>query len=169
MFAYCLCNPINLVDRDGKTAEALQVWTASMWWLCAADTILPIGDIVYGAGIIILAATATHIASKDNNHTSQLPKTSTIVNSTPQNPQPNKNDDDDDDDDDYYDDDSNFGGREKIGKKRGNTPGSNQAQNKQFKDATRGLPKGKQKQIHDLITKRGYGYEDIVEIAKWFR
>ena len=84
MFAYCLCNPINLVDRDGKTAEALQVWTASMWWLCAADTILPIGDIVYGAGIIILAATATHIASKDNNHTSQLPKTSTIVNCTTQ-------------------------------------------------------------------------------------
>jgi len=25
-----------------------------MWWLCGVDTVLPIGDIVYGAGIVVI-------------------------------------------------------------------------------------------------------------------
>ena len=161
--------PIVFVDRDGKSAEALQAWAYSMWWLCAVDTILPIGDVVYGAGIVILSVAVVVAAANDNSRSSQLPKTNTAISSTPKSPQPNRNDDDEDEDDDYYDNDENFGGRQKIGKSKGGTPGNNKTQNKQFKDATRGLSKAKQRQIHDLITKKQFGYHDIAEIAKWFK
>ncbi len=53
MFAYCLNNPTNYVDSSGKNA-LLKSWAGAMWWLCGADTVLPIGDIVYGAGIVVI-------------------------------------------------------------------------------------------------------------------
>lgn len=58
MFSYCLNNPVNFVDKSGKNAEAVQWWTSTMWWLCGADTVLPVGDIIYGAGILILGVYA---------------------------------------------------------------------------------------------------------------
>ena len=58
MFAYCLNNPVNLRDKIGESAEALQWWTSVMWWLCGADAFLPIGDAIYLSGMLILGGFA---------------------------------------------------------------------------------------------------------------
>lgn len=58
MFAYCLNNPVNFVDRNGENPEPLAVWLSGMWWLCGVDGALPIGEVVYvGAAVIIGVAT----------------------------------------------------------------------------------------------------------------
>ena len=54
MFAYCNNSPILFVDHDGNDAEAVGWWASTMWWLCAADGPLPIGEIIYGAGLVVL-------------------------------------------------------------------------------------------------------------------
>ena len=54
MFAYC--NPAIFVDNGGTVGEEAAGWWAStMWWLCGIDGFLPIGDIVYGAGLVACA------------------------------------------------------------------------------------------------------------------
>ena len=53
---------MNFVDSEGTTAEALGWWTSTMWWLCGADAVLPVGDIIYGAGILILGIYALTVA-----------------------------------------------------------------------------------------------------------
>jgi len=46
-------------------------------------------------------------------------------------------------------------------------PSNNQAQNKQFNDATRGLTKDQKRKVHDIISKKnGYGYHEIRELAE---
>ena len=52
------------VDRSGNNAEAVQWWTSTMWWLCGADTVLPVGDIIYGTGILILGVYALTVADE---------------------------------------------------------------------------------------------------------
>ena len=164
MFAYCLNNPVNYIDRDGTSAEALQWWTTGMGWLPFADTALPIGDIIYVGGILLLGAIAL---ASDQDYVPEISYDEADVAYGP--PSPN-NDDDDDDYDDYYDDESNFGGRQKVGKKKGSAPGSNQAQNKQFRDATKGLTKDQKRALHNEISGEGLGFHDIVNAAKnlWF-
>jgi len=46
------------------------------------------------------------------------------------------------------------------------TPGDNQRQNKQFKDATRGLSKEQKQKIHQEISKKGTSYQEIKQLAK---
>ncbi len=59
MFAYCLNNPVNMVDSTGKSAVGVLGWWASTtWWLCGIDGPLPIGDIVYGIGFVIIGTVA---------------------------------------------------------------------------------------------------------------
>ena len=60
MFAYCLNNPVNYVDKNGTEGEALQWWIGAMWWLPAADTLLIVGDIIYYGGIAILSIGALY-------------------------------------------------------------------------------------------------------------
>lgn len=56
MFAYCLNNPVNMVDKTGQDAETLAAeWGATMWWLNFADGLLPIGDIIYWGGLGLLS------------------------------------------------------------------------------------------------------------------
>ena len=55
MFTYCLNNSVNYIDINGENAATLQLWISSMWTLCFADAFLPFGEIIYIAGIIILA------------------------------------------------------------------------------------------------------------------
>lgn len=40
------------VDTQGFGYEATASWSGTMWWLCAVDTVLPIGDIVYFGGCV---------------------------------------------------------------------------------------------------------------------
>ena len=53
MFAYCNNNPVNRIDPDGHDSYVWE-WITTMWWMCFADAQLPVGDIIYGAGIAIL-------------------------------------------------------------------------------------------------------------------
>ena len=59
MYIYCLNNPVNYVDYSGYEAvtiqNALEWWTSGMWWLCGSDGLLPVGEIAYVGGIILLA------------------------------------------------------------------------------------------------------------------
>ena len=62
LFAYCGNNPIMYNDMNGHSATA--TWGSSMWWLIGSDTVLPIGDIIYGGGILVaLIIDAVIIAS----------------------------------------------------------------------------------------------------------
>lgn len=165
MFSYCLNNSVNYVDSTGKNAAVLPLAIAPISWLPLVDGPLPIADIILGAAILVVCATAA--TSQDSTFEITYDEPKVTYNS----PSPNNNDDDDDDDDDYYYDDSNFGGRQKMGKGKGKMPGNNQTQNKQFKDATKGiLNKDQQRMLHNEITGEGLGFHDIVDAAKnlWF-
>ena len=48
LYAYCGNNPIMYVDPSGNFGTAAAAWGSSMFWLCAIDAALPIGDIIYG-------------------------------------------------------------------------------------------------------------------------
>ena len=54
MFAYCNNSPVLYADYDGKNTDILDWWAGAMWWLCGADSVLPVGDIIYGGGLLIL-------------------------------------------------------------------------------------------------------------------
>ena len=56
LYAYCSNNPVNYSDPSGNAGELVGSWISSMWWLCAVDWILPIGDIIYVVGIGVTAA-----------------------------------------------------------------------------------------------------------------
>lgn len=56
LFAYCGNDPVNYVDQTGHHDEALLLtWSSSMWWLCGVDGIIPVGDIIYGLGVLVFA------------------------------------------------------------------------------------------------------------------
>ncbi len=55
LYIYCNNNPIIYTDSFGENAETIGWWAGTMWWLCCADTVLPIGDIIYGGILLILA------------------------------------------------------------------------------------------------------------------
>jgi vacuolar-type H+-ATPase subunit I/STV1 len=59
--------------------------------------------------------------------------------------------------------------RTKVGKSKGNTPGNNQSQNKQVRDVLKEIGKNTPENrdiLHREISKQGYGYQEILEIAK---
>jgi hypothetical protein len=59
-------------------------------------------------------------------------------------------------------------GDNEIDKQRKGTPGNNQAQNKQTRDAANKykLNKDQKRQLHDEVTGQNYTYQEILEIAK---
>lgn len=65
--------------------------------------------------------------------------------------------------------------KDKEGKQKDGTPKNNQAQNNQFKDAVKNIERniGKKltdkqiRELHNEISKQGYGYHDIVEEGSW--
>ena len=59
LYTYCYSNPIYFIDPSGHTGEYAGAWWGGMWWLPAVDAVLPIGDIIYvGGGILITGAEA---------------------------------------------------------------------------------------------------------------
>ena len=131
-----------------------------MSWLPFADTALPIGDLVYAAGILVLG-TITYEVSDDIS----LDFASDEVDVAYSPPSP-----DNDDDDDYYDDDDNFGGRERVGKIKGNAPRNNKVQNQKFDYAARkaGIKVEKHRAFHDYMSGSGEGLDELLEMAKTF-
>ena len=64
-FAYCWNNPIFYVDVEGNDpSSAVAVWIGGMWWLTLVDGFLPIGDLVYIAGSVVLGAAAGYAVSE---------------------------------------------------------------------------------------------------------
>ncbi|MBR3917494.1 MAG: RHS repeat-associated core domain-containing protein [Clostridia bacterium] len=61
LFSYCCNNPIQMVDNNGTNPSAGALWSSSMWWLCSADTVLPVGDLIYFGvwGILLIATVGT--------------------------------------------------------------------------------------------------------------
>ena len=56
-YAYCYNSPIAYVDTNGNSAQAaFEVWTTGAAPLSAVDGLLPIGDIIYWGGVLILGA-----------------------------------------------------------------------------------------------------------------
>jgi len=64
LFAYCYNNPVNYVDYCGESGTAVATWTASAWFLTLLDGPLPIGDIIYGAGIVVMGIATVALASE---------------------------------------------------------------------------------------------------------
>ena len=57
LYLYCHNNPVNYYDPKGDDSIALLAgWASSAWGLAAADGPLPIGDIIYGAGCLVLGS-----------------------------------------------------------------------------------------------------------------
>ena len=56
--------------------------------------------------------------------------------------------------------------RSQADPQRNGTPGNNQAQNKQFKDATRGLSKAEQRSLHEEITGQNHTYQELKAMAQ---
>ena len=82
-FAYCVNNPTNYVDYTGEDATAiLGGWTSTMWWLHLVDGPIPVGDIIYWAGVATLGTIAlgsviySNLSSASTN-TSSKPTTNT--------------------------------------------------------------------------------------------
>ena len=164
MFGYCLNNPANYVDSGGTDPIALQLWITGMGWLPAVDMALPIGDILYIGGILLLGTVAL---ASDHDSVPEISYDEVDVAYGP----PSPNDDDDDDDyDDYYDDDSNFGGRQKMGHNNGRAPRNNKKQNSQFDYAAKkvGLSPDKIRPFHDFITGQGGDVDELLAIAETF-
>ena len=53
LYTYCGNDGVNNVDPSGHDAAALnRTWTGSMWWLCGVDGAIPVGDVIYGIGVV---------------------------------------------------------------------------------------------------------------------
>ncbi len=165
MFTYCLNKPVNFFDSDGRNAEAVQWWTGAMWWLPFADTALPVGDLIYLGGIIILGALAVYAEEKTVPEVAYTESNVEYGTPSPNHSQ-NNNEDNEDNGDDSYDQyhENNYGGRQRIGKSNGNAPRNNRVQNKQFKFLTKYLTKEQQRRLHNMISGKGLSAEEILEL-----
>ncbi len=51
LYTYCENDGINMIDPSGH--NALAWWASGASWLCAVDGPLPIGDVIYAAGLAV--------------------------------------------------------------------------------------------------------------------
>ncbi len=150
MFAYCLNNPVNHIDISGTSAAVLEWWIGGMGWLPLSDAGLPVGDIIYIGGIVLLGLAASE------QKTDNVPDLVRVEATVSYNPQPPDGDDDD----------GNYGGRQRVGKSKGKTPRNNQSQNKQFRDLTKRLNKAQKRILHEEITGKGLGFHEIQSLIE---
>ena len=54
---YGVNSPVMYRDPNGHDATLTLTWTSTMWWLAGADAMLPVGDLVYVAGIGVCSIT----------------------------------------------------------------------------------------------------------------
>lgn len=149
------------MDRLGTDPGYAVAWVSSMWWLTLIDGPVPIGDIIFVVGTVVVVA-AVALEASDDIAFSEFE--GTYAGSGYQPPSP------DDDDDDYYDDDDNFSKREKIGKSKGKAPASNQKQNDDFDYVVKktGIKPEKVRPFHDAVTGKGYSKQELFAVAETF-
>jgi len=51
LYVYGLNNPLKWIDPSGENTEVLRLWTTTAWPIIAVDGVLPIGDVIYVAGL----------------------------------------------------------------------------------------------------------------------
>ena len=101
-FAYCINNPLRFIDESGNEEGVLEWWAATMWWLCGADGPIPIGDIIYAGGAVILfvvdlalveevAETPSSTLSQAKTDSKTKTPSKTASSSTPADPNNNNN------------------------------------------------------------------------------
>ncbi len=67
LYTYCYNSPVKYHDPSGHAGELTLSWTGGMWWLAAVDGPIPIGDIIYFAGIGVMSiADAVNTIGVDN-------------------------------------------------------------------------------------------------------
>jgi len=62
VYTYCHNNPIMFIDPSGYSVAAS--WGSATWWLTILDGPLPIGDIIYVGGILVLGTVDVYLVSK---------------------------------------------------------------------------------------------------------
>ncbi len=141
LFMYCNGDPVNGYDPSGK--EVVLVATGAV--VAAADVLIIIEQVIISAVVIYAAYEASKKISQDLNGL--------------------KNKESKDIEDEWLDDESPT--KEKIGKNNGNSPRSNEAQNKQFRDVLKnnGITRksDKARSFHDYISKQGFNHKELSE------
>ena len=152
MFAYCLNNPVMMIDSTGYIGAEGAVAAANWWnpfgWIMAAVVLVEV--------VIIVAAVVDQVSDSDTE-TIYGDKTNSAGNSqsvegpaaaAPAAPPPNGND-------------------RNNNRQRNGTPKNNQAQNRQVDDISNkvGLSKYQRRMLHDEISGQDYSYQEILEIA----
>ena len=138
--------------------------------LAALDGPLPLADIL--ASILALQTIASDWEQRIQERLAEYEKKESAEKSpvadqsTPANPPPD--DEDPDDDWDEWDDYDEGPTNERVGKQKNHAPRDNQKQNEQVDRIVKdlGLSKAERRLLHDEITGQGYGYQEILEIAK---
>ena len=99
LFAYCYNNPINYMDPYGESATAVATWTASAWWLTLVDGPIPVGDIIFWGGVVVIGISTYVIADKidDNRGVTFEEESNTDGDAIPE-PVPKPDDDSEDND-----------------------------------------------------------------------
>ena len=166
MFAYCNNNPVSYVDYSGKFLIEISVSSA-----CAIVVLVICGVAAVHFGAMLLCTLFDWLTDQWFYLSAQLSfiyesdvelDMDEVACSSYNAPDPF------DDDDDYWDDESNFGGTQKVGKQKGNTPQNNQKQNADFERLVKELdlsPK-EARNLHDNITGQGLDYQGMLEYAK---
>jgi uncharacterized protein RhaS with RHS repeats len=145
LYGYVGNNPLGYIDPLGLTSAGAIIGGRVGAWVggVAGEAVDPLGGGVPGSviGSLIgrsLGDWASDLIYNQSNHDSE---------------------------DEY--DDNNFGGRCPGKRGSGNgTPGNNQAQNKQFNDAAKGLNDDQRQRLHTAVSGKNYDYHAIHQIAQ---
>ena len=92
LYVYCTNSPVMYHDPSGQNSLAL-TWTGTMWWLTFADGPIPLGDIIYAGGIVVLAICGIGKAAETLDSADFSIESSGAI-STPASPPPDDDDDD---------------------------------------------------------------------------
>ena len=87
------------MDSYGESATAVATWTASAWWLTLVDGPIPVGDIIFWGGVVVIGISTYVIADKidDNRGVTFEEESNTDGDAIPE-PVPKPDDDSEDND-----------------------------------------------------------------------
>ena len=92
LYVYCVNSPLMYCDPSGHDATLTITWISTMWWLALVDGPIPVGDVFYIGGIVVLVLWSLGMAA-DILDSADFNIESNGLISTPASPQPPKKDD----------------------------------------------------------------------------